>query len=431
MIATWAPNFVTPADRVNITARMANMRDIHDAIIAMVHVMVPYLLQEADTRDIGVWGFVYVTLVFMRSLKTRPDLREWVGDAFHAEVLAPFLNMLLREDETRGERALQSVSQSELLNLCSPLNLKESSAAIEEATNSHGAHERDQDAARMYTIPLPEDELLRGHFFAREAEAPYNESSTGANKDIILCRNTPRITLSGVKAADGAALDQEESLTDPETESQALDEEQKGSGSKNAPPIDEQSEEGGAKDMQHKDVQNGKEAEEARDTEVRRPEGLLHDAPLFPAGWFKNSRYDFEERQVRQDYLQDAVTCDSRSRQILFLAGQLIDVFFDFRTDEKGRHWISGLAAPASMPRSHLQMPEIIKHDGGAGVVYVHPSFQIAKIEKERITRGWEDREIEEKTRSSSDVATAAGEKVEGNTEKVSAANKTFEARQY
>ncbi len=62
--------------------------------------MVPHLLGEAHTRDLGVWGFIYVILVFMRSLKTRPDLLKWFGPAFHAEILARFLNMLLLEDET-------------------------------------------------------------------------------------------------------------------------------------------------------------------------------------------------------------------------------------------------------------------------------------------------------------------------------------------
>lgn len=336
----------------------------------MVHIMVPYLLQEADTRDLKVWGFIYITLVFMRSLKTRPDLRQWLGDAFHAEMLAPFLNMLLREDETRGGRALEGASQSELLKLCSPLNQKEFTATTEEATTSQSANERDQDARppdpeRTYTLPLPEDELLRGHFFAREADAPYDEPSTSSNKDI--------------------------------------------------------------------DKQNEKEPREARDTEVQRREGLLRDPPLFPAGWFKNSKYDFDERQVRQDYVQDAVTYDNRSRQILCLTAQLIHVFFDFRTDESGCHWISVPGAPAFMPRSNMQMPRIIERDGGAIFVYVHPSFHIAEIEKERIAWAQEEkkRQIKEKARASTDVGTAVIEKVDGNAEKVSTANNTFASWQF
>ncbi|KAH8755304.1 hypothetical protein F5883DRAFT_383289, partial [Diaporthe sp. PMI_573] len=125
MMAAWAPDLVTPADRADLIANMANARDIHNATIEMIQTMVPYLLAEADTRDLRVWGFIYVILVFMRSLKTRPDLVKWVGYAFHAEILAPFLSMLLREDETRGRCALERASQSELLKLCTPLNQKE------------------------------------------------------------------------------------------------------------------------------------------------------------------------------------------------------------------------------------------------------------------------------------------------------------------
>lgn len=91
--------------------------DIHDASIELIRTMIPYLLEEADTRDLGLWGFIYVILVFMRSLKTRPALLGRLGPAFQAQILAPFLNMLLREDETRGGTALKSASQSDLVTV--------------------------------------------------------------------------------------------------------------------------------------------------------------------------------------------------------------------------------------------------------------------------------------------------------------------------
>ncbi|KAI2606638.1 hypothetical protein GGR54DRAFT_652322 [Hypoxylon sp. NC1633] len=121
MMAAWAPDLVTAEDRADSDA-MANARDIHDVTIELIRTMVPYLLEEADTRDLRLWGFIYVMLVFMRSLKTRPGLLEWFGSAFHAQLLAPFLNMLLREDEARGGLALGSASQSELVAICSLLN---------------------------------------------------------------------------------------------------------------------------------------------------------------------------------------------------------------------------------------------------------------------------------------------------------------------
>ncbi len=43
-------------------------------------------------------------------------------------------------------------------------------------------------------------------------------------------------------------------------------------------------------------------------------------------GWFKDSKHDFGERQVRQDYVHEE-TCNARSNQLLCLAAQLRDVF--------------------------------------------------------------------------------------------------------
>jgi hypothetical protein len=95
MMAACAPDLVTPEDRANLATSMNNARDFHTATIDMIQTMVPHVLQEADTSDVRVWGFIYVILVFMRSLKSRPDLQERFGAAFHPEILAPFLNMLL------------------------------------------------------------------------------------------------------------------------------------------------------------------------------------------------------------------------------------------------------------------------------------------------------------------------------------------------
>ncbi|KAG7403787.1 hypothetical protein Forpe1208_v016230 [Fusarium oxysporum f. sp. rapae] len=68
--------------------------------------MVPYLLEDADTRDLG----------------TGPALREWFGSAFHAEAPTPYFNLILRQDEIQSAAALASASQSELVTVCSPLN---------------------------------------------------------------------------------------------------------------------------------------------------------------------------------------------------------------------------------------------------------------------------------------------------------------------
>ncbi|KAF5983281.1 hypothetical protein FCOIX_3297, partial [Fusarium coicis] len=121
MMAKFAPDLVTAEDRADSDA-MANARDIHDAAIELINTMVAYLLEDVDTRALGVWRYILVILMFMRSLKTRPALREWFGSAFHAEALTPYLNLILRQDEIQGAAILANASKSELITIFSPVN---------------------------------------------------------------------------------------------------------------------------------------------------------------------------------------------------------------------------------------------------------------------------------------------------------------------
>lgn len=62
--------------------------------------------------------------------------------------------------------------------------------------------------------------------------------------------------------------------------------------------------------------------------------------PLFPKKWFDNTKYDYEERLVRLEYVQDAESYNNRSFQIVRLVNQLIDVFFISEIDnEDQRAW--------------------------------------------------------------------------------------------
>ncbi|KAF5973452.1 Telomerase-binding EST1A [Fusarium coicis] len=631
MMAAWAE------DRVDSDA-MANARDIHDVTIELIRTMVPYLLEEADTRDLRLWGFIYVMLVFMRSLKTRPGLLEWFGSAFHAQLLAPFLNMLLREDEARGGLALGSASQSELVTICSLLNedkrldkyglstedslrnylreqeeqrkaelvkseaeakdatatpeevtvatddntitsvettststaeeatvtteptvvtpegsqttaeedkvpREESTAATEETTTSDAAHEKDLDTKTpdwklVYANTLPEHSLLTGFFFAREAEPePRDKSLEKPAEDAVAvaCPAAPDATPAAVQTVEESVVQSTEepaaetveepaveqpqgvSLTDSKTDSKAEDEFLTDSDSENGEEYeilavsesnnesqggeqtkpeameaslvevkreenenenvqqqDSQTKEVEAEKTQEEDKQKAREAEEARvaeeekereakeaeearlaeeerkkreakeaeEAEVRRQEGLRRDPPLFPHGWFKRSKYDYDEIQVR-NYVQDAETCDARSNQLLRLAAQLTGDFFVFETDEEGRYWIS-VPGASSVPKPdpNKKMPEIIERDGGVRVVYVHPSFHTAEIERQKRTaareekrqneaeRQKEKKRKEEEAKATTDVATAVNEKAEGDAEEVSVANNVPEASQ-
>ncbi|KAH8744712.1 hypothetical protein F5883DRAFT_722122 [Diaporthe sp. PMI_573] len=279
----------------------------------------------------------------------------------------------------------------------------------DEAATNDSAHERDwgntrPDTERIYTNPLPEDELLRGHFFAREAN--------------VAC--PPAFE---VQAADGAAADQaqEESLTDSDTESEAQKGEQTESKNEDTREKDGQAEERAAETAQQEAEQTEKEAEKARKADLMRQEGLLRDPALFPANWFEDSKYDFDESQVRHHYVQDADTYHNRSRQLLGLAAQLINVFFEFHTEENGLYWISALGRPYSKDCINMKMPDIVERDGGVKYVYVDPSSHIIEIENE-----WNKRAREEENRQTGEenptvttnAATAVDEKAEGITEK-------------
>ncbi|KAI1157927.1 hypothetical protein F5B18DRAFT_668674 [Nemania serpens] len=170
----------------------------------------------------------------MRFLKTRPYLLEWLGSAFYAQLLALFLNMLLREDETRGAPALESAPQSELVTICSLLNerkkqgkygfstkdnirkLSETTSTAEMATvktekvtTSNAAYERDRgtktpDWERVYANPLPEHYLLSGLFFARKAEPEfYSKSRENPTDDavVVACPPAPEATRVAVQTA--------------------------------------------------------------------------------------------------------------------------------------------------------------------------------------------------------------------------------------
>ena len=454
MMVAWAPDLVTSAELADLDASMEDAKEIHDAIIRMIHTTVSYVLKEADTGDLGLWGFIYVLLVFMRSLKTRHNLLQLFGWAFHAELLAPFLNMLLREDQTRGGGAWESASQPEFLTLCSPLNqiekpgiygakardlvmsynhareedqkaegVTEKETAVtteetaEEATASDAAHERDRDtktpdAEPMYTGPLPEHEMLRGNIFAREPDSPWYKYPAKTTEDAVVqpCPPAPKVTAAAVQPAEGVVAEQAqaESPVDLKTEREVPEVEQKESEDEESKDEEARRDE---EQREEREAEKERQAEEgwkeaARRAEVERQEALLRDPPFFPADWFKNSKYDYEERLVRKYSVQDAGTCEDRSRQILWMAFQLMGTFFNLQTDEDGRHSIS-VPGAQSVPPLDLdkKMPEVVERIGGARVVYVDRSIYIAEMERNR-----------------------QKEKAEGDTEEVSAANNIPEA---
>ncbi|ENH75333.1 hypothetical protein FOC1_g10000814 [Fusarium oxysporum f. sp. cubense race 1] len=402
MMAKFAPDLVTDEDRSDSDA-MANARDIHDATIELINTMVPYLLEGADTRALGVWRFILVILMFMRSLKTRPALREWwFGSAFHAEALTPYFNLILRQDEIQGAAALASASQSELIT-------KPTKDAVQTAEVPAVEQAQETTLTDAKTDSEARDGVLTNS--ASENEAEY---------DIL------------TNSVAGEAQKEQQAKIEA-VEAPSADVEMKESENKNArqQDSDTQTKEEDAEKTQLEDEQKRGEAEEARlaqeagEEEIRRQEGLRRDPPLFPNGWLKQSKYSFDEIQVF-DYVESLEMCNDRFVQILRLATQLIGDFFDLKTDEERRPWFSvpGVSSVPKLEPSKM-MPDIIERDSGFRVVFVDPSFHAVELkeEEERLARTEEMRKEKERQNEEKSAEAAPGaaavvdEKTEGNAE--------------
>ncbi|KAK2122097.1 hypothetical protein NOF04DRAFT_1418333 [Fusarium oxysporum II5] len=415
MMAKFAPDLVTDEDRSDSDA-MANARDIHDATIELINTMVPYLLEGADTRALGVWRFILVILMFMRSLKTRPALREWwFGSAFHAEALTPYFNLILRQDEIQGAAALASASQSELITIL--LAAQREKEARQKPT---------KDAVQTAEVPAVEQAQettltdAKTDSEARDGVLTNSASENEAEYDIL------------TNSVAGEAQKEQQAKIEA-VEAPSADVEMKESENKNArqQDSDTQTKEEDAEKTQLEDEQKRGEAEEARlaqeagEEEIRRQEGLRRDPPLFPNGWLKQSKYSFDEIQVF-DYVESLEMCNDRFVQILRLATQLIGDFFDLKTDEERRPWFSvpGVSSVPKLEPSKM-MPDIIERDSGFRVVFVDPSFHAVELkeEEERLARTEEMRKEKERQNEEKSAEAAPGaaavvdEKTEGNAE--------------
>ncbi|KAK2122221.1 hypothetical protein NOF04DRAFT_1418019 [Fusarium oxysporum II5] len=394
MMAKFAPDLVTDEDRSDSDA-MANARDIHDATIELINTMVPYLLEGADTRALGVWRFILVILMFMRSLKTRPALREWwFGSAFHAEALTPYFNLILRQDEIQGAAALASASQSELITIL--LAAQREKEARQKPT---------KDAVQTAEVPAVEQAQettltdAKTDSEARDGVLTNSASENEAEYDIL------------TNSVAGEAQKEQQAKIEA-VEAPSADVEMKESENKNArqQDSDTQTKEEDAEKTQLEDEQKRGEAEEARlaqeagEEEIRRQEGLRRDPPSSPTAGSSSrntasTRYRFS-------------TMSRASRCVMI--------------DEERRPWFSvpGVSSVPKLEPSKM-MPDIIERDSGFRVVFVDPSFHAVELkeEEERLARTEEMRKEKERQNEEKSAEAAPGaaavvdEKTEGNAE--------------
>ena len=91
-----------------------NHMEVHNATIRMMHTMVVYVLEEVDTRDLGVSGFIYVMLVFHALLEDAagPAGMVWLGISRGASSAVSQHASTQRQDPKQtwlGERILAGI----------------------------------------------------------------------------------------------------------------------------------------------------------------------------------------------------------------------------------------------------------------------------------------------------------------------------------
>ncbi|KAK8118298.1 uncharacterized protein PG998_002924 [Apiospora kogelbergensis] len=316
LMAACASGFTTSTDRATLTTNEAH---------ELVSTTINKLLQRANTGDIRLWEFIHMLLVSMSSLTTQSIERGLISETFHPELLAPILTMILRKGGPGGKAvSWESVSQPKYPARYTPLNREKRPGeyGIGRTTGTGDVANMDLlGADQLYTNPLPEDDLLRGYSFARQAEAPEAEPLP----DFV---TAPSATPNSRTAFDK--------------------------------PVPGKSD-GAFTVMEYADK--------------------IPCSCSLPPNWFENSRYSFEENQARQEAVQDIETVRDRWYRILWLASQLMgtsdetEALFALKTDDDGRQYIS---IPGALhdpqPEYDGRMPEICERHG-IQFVWVDPSL--------------------------------------------------------
>lgn len=332
MMAVLAPDLVMPEARDELADSIAsgkNIFDLTERVFALVSAVIVQVLKQEETSNLRLWEFIYILLVFMRAIATRPDILRRFGYALHAELLAGYLNKLLHT-ETRGGSKWDMASKLVSPTLRSPLNKKEKPGKYGVTTSNQATTDADtaQDATHStepinYTSPLPEHYLIRGSYFAREPGSYW--PTTG------------------------------EVVEQVRTESPA------------------------------NSYQKKREAELAGLQGMEREKALIRDPPLFGEDWFRDSKYDFEDRMVMRDSVQSIEMVEDRFNQILSLASCLVGSFFCLETNDDG-YQAFGVIGALSVRELNpdVKMPEVFEREGGVRAVYVDPSLAryVAEVEE-------------------------------------------------
>ncbi|KAL6410148.1 hypothetical protein AUP68_06560 [Ilyonectria robusta] len=380
------------------------------------------LLTRPVTQDLKLWEYLHVLLVFMRCLNSRLDLKKRCGYAFHVELMAPLLNLLVRRLKDRGGEAWEMLFRQEFPMQSVPLNTRNKpgkygmtgmdaqreylarkreqqpkSAMVDDTTTKATGSKQGQEAQnikpvnlgeeRLFTVVLPEDRLLRGFPFARQAPSPREPKKPLSDKQIATMKwEDKQLRIAERKAEDSEnESDSNESLhLDPmPVEAGVAGEADEANEADEADWIDEGDviveDDVTVEENNKAEEDNTPEAVDEEDTDSLAwgMEEALHLDPYFyPPGFFEKSKFDLADELACRDGVQDAELTDNRELRIVWSAvsGQ---GFFSFHTDKNGDYAIGVPGAESvSQPYFDAQMPEFIVCDNGSRVAHVNPAVE-------------------------------------------------------
>lgn len=347
-----------------------DVNPVADQAARLLSAAVTNVLSKPDTTNLKLWEFLHVLLVFMRATQHRSRWRQRYEYAFHSELMAPLLNLLLRQAQTIGGDYWDQIFQHDFLVMSLSLDKcqkpdihgnRPEDEQYKEAMNSNAERNATVETPtvgtrdsiikvteRQLTHPLPEDHQLQGLPFVEQLSRVFQENTLLAKNEATIENDT----------SDFERTAASHMTTRPKM---------------------------------HRMRSLG---------DISAAETVHDGRQFFPKGWFENSKYDSEERHVRQNYVQDAETVRYRERRILWLLTRLLNDgplyqkttkqksggtgFFSSYQDEHGGFYIGG-SETSKMSGLYLdaKLPEIARRDGGYEFVYVDPALRkrVAKVD--------------------------------------------------
>ncbi|RYP54113.1 hypothetical protein DL768_001115 [Monosporascus sp. mg162] len=293
------------------------------------------ILKSPDLGDVGLYRFLYSMLVFMRYLASNPHLLDRFDNEFHVELMAPILNCLLQKYQEKGGENWARICRNVFPE-------KYTLAKVPPECSMY----RTGVKVPEYSHPLPEDWGMRGCAWASEAapqpvkplvEMPYQRTRT------YILRNEPEpdFAFSTTRSTVGGPTSSDNAASGGATNDYAVGDLVNNGAAKDDAPETRYGEDDFCfihrKHVRSADQQDAELKEAAPNSRDSSAESV-NSAAYYPAGWFSNSRKDFEDRNFEDTRFESDDTILERGVRLLWLTrvlAQKHEAFFiwDFDGD--------------------------------------------------------------------------------------------------